>query len=336
MSKPRGMTGLALVAAVLAGSAARAESELVPAYPEAVLHGPAHAQGAVIWSHGEGPLSDEAKAPSPQYLALLGSAGWDIFRNNRLGELGEYKPPQPSVASQIPRKAAELSQSVDRLQAEGYRKIVLAELIDGLKAARVMVSFFRDDPYDPGSRGAATEASLAVRHVPHLVIDRPEIPSGHGGANGRFFARRFGPCVLALLAAPEVPSLAACASPSALEPSGAVPLPADLRLAQPAGHAPSDAFLGTWWGIYNNGREMMLAIEAVEGGRIQAVYAYGPSDSEKANFIKVAGSLADGRLVFAEPGRPRLEYRLEPAGTLEAKWLKGETTLVAHLRRLER
>jgi len=376
------LAGLALALVAAAPLGAHAEAQLVPAYPDAPLNGPAHAKGAVIWSHGKGSGEDEAKAANPEYLALLRDAGWDVYRNNRLGELDEYKEPRPSVAAQVRSKTEELAKGVDKLEAEGYRRIVLAgqsfgawltlnladkrsdiyaviatspaaygtrqrnpqhyenngrylgDLIDDLGVKRVMLSFFRDDPYDPGGRGPAADASLARHRIPHLVIDQPEIPTGHGGANGLFFARRFGPCVVALVEAPQVPALAECANGKALEPSGAVPLPPGLKLATPSGAPGSDPFLGEWWGLYGNGREMILAVERIEGERVQAIYAYGPQESQKGGFVEITGRLAEGRLVFAEPGKPRFEYRLEPDGRLQATWSKGDTTLAASLRRL--
>ena len=382
---PGVVAALAVLALALAAGAplcARAELQLVPAYPEQPLQGAEQAKGAVIWSHGKGPGEDGAKAANPEYLALLRDAGWDVYRNNRLGELDEYKEPRPNVVAQVRSKTDELAKNVDKLEAEGYRKIVLAgqsfgawlsltladkrsdlyaviaaspaaygtrqrnpdhyenngrylgDLIDDLEVKRVMVTFFRDDPYDPGGRGPAADATLARHHIPHLVIDQPEIPTGHGGANGLFFARRFGPCVVALVQAPQVPALAECANGKALEPSGAVPLPGELKLATPSGAAASDPFLGEWWGLYGNGREMILAVERIEGERVQAIYAYGPQGRQKGSFVEITGRLAEGRLVFAEPGKPRFEYRLGPDGGLAATWSKGEVTLAAHLRRL--
>ena len=366
----------------LAGSAARAalaEVLLVPAYSEFAMHGPGKAKGAVLWSHGKSSVVDDSRSPNPQYLGVLLDAGWDVFRNNRIGELTERRS---SATARLAAKTDELAESVDELKAKGYRQVVLAgqsygawlslnladkrsdiyaviatspaaygtqlrnpahfednalllaDLVEGLKVGRVLVAFFRDDPFDPGGRGPATEAALARRPITHLVIDRPEIPTGHGGANGAFFARRFGPCVLALLEAPAPPQLDGCASPAALEPSGEVLLPPGLELAKAGGDAAIAPFLGEWWGIYGNGRELIFAIEKVEGERVKAIYAYGPLGRENAGSNEVAGGLADGRLLFDEPGKPRLEYRLEPDGRLAAVWNRGDTTLHAHLRKL--
>jgi len=362
--------------------AAHGEAQLVPAYAESVMRGPAAAKGAVIWSHGASPFDDESRSPNPSYLATLRDAGWDIFRNNRLGEPGENQRSHASRAERLMSKTDELSGAVDRLKAEGYREVAIAgqsygawlslsladrrsdiyaviatapaaygtlkrnpkyfeenkryltNLVDELKVGRVLVTFFRDDAYDPGGRGPETEAALARRHILHLVIDQPEIPTGHGGANGAFFARRFGPCLVAFLDAPRPPSLADCASASALEPSGEVLLPPALTLATAAGDAQMAPFLGEWWGIYGNGRELILAIEKVDGDRVEALYAYGPFGPQSAGMEELTGQLKDGRLVFAIPGKPRLEYRLEPDGRLAASWNRGDTTLTAELRRI--
>ena len=373
---------LALIVAAVGARPARAESELVPAYAESVMHGPAQAKGAVIWNHGASPFEDDSRSPNPRYLATLSEAGWDIFRNNRVDELAENRLARRSRDERLIGKTDELSREVDRLKAEGYRRVALAgqsygawlslsladrrsdiyaviatspaaygtlernpmyfeenarylaNLVDELKVGRVLIAFFRDDPYDPGGRGPAMEAILQHRHIAHLIIDQPEIPTGHGGANGAFFARRFGPCLAAFLAAPEPPKLADCASAAALEPSGEVLLPPGLELARAGGDRAMTPFLGEWWGIYGNGRELIFAIEKADGVRVKAIYAYGPLGRESAGIEQVSGRLKDGRLLFAEPGKPRLEYRLEPDGRLAASWNRGDVTLGAHLRRI--
>ena len=46
-----------------------------------------------------------------------------------------------------------------------------------------MISFFNDDPYDPGGRGAKADEILSRRAVPHLILDRPDELIGHGAGN---------------------------------------------------------------------------------------------------------------------------------------------------------
>ena len=94
----------------------------------------------------------------------------------------------------------------------------LATLVDGLRAERVMLVFLSDDPYDPGGRAASAEASLRTRAIPHLVIDQPDLPTGHDGGNGAVFAHHFGACVVAFLEAPVMPARAACEQGAAAAP----------------------------------------------------------------------------------------------------------------------
>jgi len=69
---------------------------------------------------------------------------------------------------------------------------------------------FDGDPYDPDP---AARASSARDHLgtsaPLLVIERPAGITGHGGASGDVFNRRFGACVVDFFAAPR-PGIARC------------------------------------------------------------------------------------------------------------------------------
>jgi dienelactone hydrolase len=208
----------------------------------------------------------------------------------------------------------------------------LYDMVEAIGAGRVLIALFRDDPYSPERRGPKIERALEGHQVPHLVIDEPEIPTGHGGGNSRLFAALYGNCVRATLDDPVMPTLATCENKEGLRPSADLPLPKDLTLATPNG-GPADPFLGKWWGIYGNGREFMLAIESVSGDAIRAVYVYGELGTSPAGMRRSTGHVTSGVLIFDESGGTRLEYRPNPDGTLEGKWSKGNTVLVATLRR---
>jgi dienelactone hydrolase len=375
---------LAVMAAVPIGAATPAaafQTEFVPAFPDTPLRGPASAKGAVIWSHGKGFGANDALSPNPRYLALLRDGGWDVFRLNRVDEYQEYGSNQSNMTLDSPPKATRLSESVDRLEAQGYRRVALAgqsygswlslmvagrrtdlyavivnspaaygterqdpigyqknatflyDMVDAIKSGRVMISLFRDDPYSPERRGPEIEKTLTDHHVAHLVIDEPEIPTGHGGGNGSVFATLFGGCVRATLGDGRMPTRAECEWTGPLQPSGEVLLPKDLTIATPGGGA-ADPFLGKWWGIYGSGRELMLVIERIEGAAVHAVYAYGPDGASPAGMRREEGRIEGGVLIFDRAGGPRLEYRVLPDGTLEGKWIKGGLTLTGLLRRL--
>jgi pimeloyl-ACP methyl ester carboxylesterase len=210
----------------------------------------------------------------------------------------------------------------------------LYDFIGGMSTSRVMISYFRDDLFAPERRGPKSEEILARNNVAHLVIDDPDGPTGHGGGSSQLFETRFGACVLAVLDAPQTPTLASCENKSPKAPSANLPLPANHEPPPAPSGGPSDAFLGTWWGFYSAGREILLAVERVEGEKIVAVYTFGPAGSSPAGMREQHGQIEDGVLVFADQDTPRLEYRLDGDGSLEAKWINGGTTLVGRMRHL--
>lgn len=108
------LAGLALAAALFAAPAARAQNWLAPAYPNQPMLGPAKAQGAVIWSHGRSVDSEDSTAPTPPYMALLRDGGWDTYRFNRMRD-----------TDTLERSSADLVKLVQKLKAEGYRKVAL-------------------------------------------------------------------------------------------------------------------------------------------------------------------------------------------------------------------
>jgi len=79
-------------------------------------HGPAEAQGVIIWSHGYGgPTRDQRSTPIPGFVAPLNDAGWDVFRFDR-------EPLEDDIGSALPR----LVRGLAALRRAGYRRIVLA------------------------------------------------------------------------------------------------------------------------------------------------------------------------------------------------------------------
>ncbi len=111
---------LALDGAVLArpGPAFRpVEARIGPfrAAPLMFRHGPAAAEGVVVWSHGYGgPAADRRAALVPGAIAMLNDAGWDVFRFDR-----------DPAEDTLPAALTTLLRGLPLLQAAGYRRIVL-------------------------------------------------------------------------------------------------------------------------------------------------------------------------------------------------------------------
>lgn len=370
------IAGISIVALILTiGAPARAEMWLEQAFPKDTLKGPAAAQGALIWSHGNSghEWEDEAALGPDLIAALLRDEGWDVFLFKRtFHEIGRPHP-----------QAVELEAQVARLVAQGYRKIVLGgqsqgawisimaasesaniyavianapatygtdhpryemnaselyPLLEDVRRARTMISYFRDDPFDPGGRGPRSEDILARHDVAHLIVDQPVELSGHGAGEGGLFYRRLSPCIVSLVGDGPMPELKSCESHWGEAPSGDVPLPVPLSFKQDA-QGPSARFIGTWWGTYSSlGREVILAVTNIVGTRAEAVYAVGPMPMslDKGGYSRRVG-LADGdTLEFANNGRPTLRYRMNSDGTLQANWIAtdGRSTYTTVLRKL--
>ncbi len=86
------------------------------AAPLMFRHGPAAAQGVVVWSHGyAGPAADQRARPAPGVMAMLNDAGWDVLRFDR-------DPAEDHLAAAL----TTLVRALPLLRGEGYRRIVLA------------------------------------------------------------------------------------------------------------------------------------------------------------------------------------------------------------------
>ncbi len=201
----------------------------------------------------------------------------------------------------------------------------LYDYLDRIKSGRVMVSYFADDPYDPGGRGARTDEILTRHGVLHLVIDTPEGFRGHDSGNSGLFYRRFGPCVLAMVGDGPVPQRGDCETRWGQRPSGELTLPTE-GLASASGNTAAAPFLGPWWGIYTAGREVFLGLTAVTGDSVEAIYAVGPlpAGAAKTETSHRAGRIAGDTLEFAEPGKSTLRYRLRADHDLDAFWIAAD------------
>ncbi len=354
-----------LIAAVLILGAPRPavadEFSIVPAYPAQPNLGPAAAKGAVIWNHGVNFLygTEASEAPLPQFLVLFRDAGWDVFRLLRPRMSEEPRSSSDEVAAtahQLKQQgyarivlagqsggawlslmAAGKSKDVDAVIANApawygtdhptYLKngFILLDYIDDIRRGRIMISYFNDDPYDPGGRAAKSDTLLARHGVPHLVLDRPAGFSGHFSGNTALFARRFGACLLAVAGDGPMPTQARCDSHWGEVPSAALPVPRHLAPAMPSG-GPADPFLGKWYGYYRNGREVMLAVLGADAASVDADYIVGPGFTPqlKGAVSRRSGRIDDGALVFAGEGRSTLRCTRRADGSLEAAWTAAD------------
>lgn len=351
----------AAVFALLAPRPAAADDfTLVPAYPARPNAGPAAAKGAVIWNHGVNFLygSEASQAPLPVFLTLFRDAGWDVFRLLRPRMSEEPRGSSAEIAATADRLrqqgyarivlAGQSGGAWLSLMAAGETNIdavianapawygtdhptylkngfILLDYVNAIRHGRIMIGYFAGDPYDPGGRAQKSAALLEAHGVPHVVLDRPSGFAGHFSGNTALFARRFGACLLAVAGGGPMPTPARCDSGWGVAPSAALPVPPGLRLAAPSG-GPADPFLGKWYGHYDNGREIMLAVLAAHGAEIDADYIVGPGLAPrlKPGVTQRTGRIAAGALVFAGEGMSTLRYRPREDGGLDAAWIAAD------------
>ena len=365
---------LVALAAAIGPRSSAAKTRFGPGFPDHPLLGAEAASGAVIWNHGTtayyGAI-DPSQSPMPVVVTLFLEAKWDVFRLDRppqgealsssvgalLAAIGQLRAERyrkivlagQSAGAWISLVAAGRSADIYAVvgTAPAYYGVdrprylmnasALYNYLDEIKGARIMVSYFRDDPFDPGGRGPQTAEILARHGVAHLVIDQPDGLSGHGAGGSGSFYRRFGACVLAMVGDGPVPQRNECESHWGEAPSGDVPLPKDLVITAPL-EGPVARFVGKWWGTYVNGREAILVVTGGAGDRIEAIYAEGPpvGSAGKSGFTARTGQLSGDTLAFDEPGKPTLRCRLNAEGILDAEWVSpdGRSRLTSALRRL--
>ena len=162
-----------------------------------------------------------------------------------------------------------------------YRNLnrYLLETVAAQKGARVIVLIADGDRLHP-DRGAGSgfgnqlRAALTGTGRPHVVFDETSPIRGHGAGTTGQFSAWFGPCVLRFLD----PAQAVAAGETACKPPDPVPrflLPADLKRPRPGTDGPS-RWLGAWEGTFgDDGRDLMIVIEAATAESATVVYAPG-------------------------------------------------------------
>jgi pimeloyl-ACP methyl ester carboxylesterase len=254
-----------------------------------------------------------------------------------------------AVVATAPAAFGSFSEFYDSWQLNATR---LYPLLAKVKRARVMLFYFHDDDFDPGGRDAKSRDILEQRGLPFAVISQPEYLTGHWASGTGLFMRRFGSCIRDFIADDALKGRFACTPVWGNEPSADLSLPSEL--VHP--HQPIKAVLSgsspqvtsaveaapvreAWYGLYPNGREVLLAIENVRGNRLMAVYAIGPGiqRNEPAEWSRRKGRLIGGQLVFAEPGKSTLRFRPRDDSGLDVTWTSsdGKYSMDAGMRRID-
>ncbi len=227
----------------------------------------------------------------------------------------------------------------------------LYPILARIKRARVMLFYFHDDDFDPGGRGPVSRRILAGRDLPFAVINQPEYLTGHWASGTGLFMRRFAGCISTFIADDSLKGRFACDPVWGNEPSADLSLPSELlhphrpiktALSGSSPRATSAVAAApvrqAWYGLYPNGREVLLAIETVEGRHVGAVYAIGPGikPGEPAEWSRREGRIVNGEFVFAAPGMSTLRFRPRDDGGLAATWISsnGRYSMKAGMRRI--
>lgn len=374
---------LLTTATLLLPATAGAQIRLVPAYGETSLLGPDRARGAVVWSHGRSIESEDSEAPTPLYMKSLRLAGWDVFRLDRMRVSDTLSNSSRSLAGHAERLrgrgyrsvaltgqsfgafisllAAGQTDAVDSVIGtapaafgnfsdayDSFRENAtrLWPILRDVRTARVMLFFFHGDDFDPGGRGEQSRLILASRGLDHTIVDQPANLLGHGAANTGLFVRRFSDCIVRFADHAPRPHDPPCDGSWGRTPSADL-MRAGLNTAEAGdtGLPPVRPFVGTWYGTYVNGREVVLSVNGdgtgggpARGGII-ADYLLGPGvePDQQMERVRRFGRIENGELVFDEAGRNVLRYRLRPDGKLAGLWLEksGESKLETVLRRVQ-
>ncbi|MEJ0070314.1 MAG: hypothetical protein WDO24_18175 [Pseudomonadota bacterium] len=95
-----------------------------------------------------------------------------------------------------------------------------------------------------------------------------------------------------------------------------------------------------WYGVYGNGREALLALDAVHNGTVSAIYGWGIQERDEVGgpgYDRRIGRVEGDRLLFSEPDRPSLDVHALGPDRLSLTWTSsdGARRDSAELRRLQ-
>src|SRR5438105_15934744 len=114
----------------------------------------------------------------------------------------------------------------------------LYPLLEQVKRARVMVSYFHGDDFDPGGRGERSRAILSQRGLGYSIVDQPAYLNGHWASSTGLFLRRYGNCIRDFANNDKLSGELACEPRWGTTPSAEMKLPpelADPKLARISG-----------------------------------------------------------------------------------------------------
>jgi pimeloyl-ACP methyl ester carboxylesterase len=233
--------------------------------------------------------------------------------------------------------------------------IRLYPLLEQVRRARVMLFYFHGDDFDPGGRGERSRAILSEHGLGFAVVDQPAFLVGHWASSTGLFLRRFGGCIRDFVNADALRGELVCQPVWGEAPSAELLLPDELfpprataLVAAPASgpsalDAPTPgrgrAVHDTWYGFYPNGRELLVAVEAIHGQGLVSLYAIGPGidADEPAEWTRREGRIIDDDFVFEGNGKSTLRFHPRADGGLKATWISpdGKTSMEASLRRID-
>lgn len=121
----RWVLGLA-TALLLAAAPAFAQYEVVQGFDDLPPKGPGSALGIVIWNHGVQNNDDLGKYPPPPYVRKLHAAGWDVIRIKRDPLFQGSRDQLTNWVTSGQRHIARTVEEVERVKAQGYKRVVLA------------------------------------------------------------------------------------------------------------------------------------------------------------------------------------------------------------------
>ena len=260
-----------------------------------------------------------------------------------------------AVIATAPAAFGDLHEYYDTWRLNATR---LYPLLDRLRRTRVMLFFFHGDDFDPGGRGAESRSILSQRRIGFAVVDQPAYLVGHWISSSGAFLRRFGDCIREFADDDALRKELVCRPVWGEAPSAELRLPQQLADGQSAAPklttllgAPAHASFSipaidgsrsahdTWYGFYPNGREVLVAIEAMTGRDVTAIYAIGPGidQNESAEWSPRTGRVISGELVFAGKGESTLRCQPREDGGLSATWISPDAKIkmTAELRRID-
>ncbi len=206
-------------------------------------HGPSVARGVVVWSHGSNSAVDSRGLQPPPFLRLFNNSGFDIVRFDRAplvdnpvraaGWLRDGLAMMRHAGYRLIVAGGESRggwTSLQILDTAGLADVVIATSPaahgsgaspnltaqdDDLRAmvaeaqparTRVAVAQFTADPFmSDGDTRVRLMERLRPKMGALLLIDRPTGLSGHFGAAGEAFSRRFATCLLHFATDPTPP-----------------------------------------------------------------------------------------------------------------------------------